>query len=233
MLLFFLSIFLCSCTRSYNTSVSVGYVSKINHEFKTYSINNIEAIAVKNNTYKINDKDFEKYDTQMKGLNDYFAQSHVYDFRNDQKLFDNNICYIFSNNDSYFSLGKNKDNYYSIIELKGMICTYDIINDSVKIFEFAVPPLLHNIDYIVQGEELISSNDISIETEYTWEYLKEFYSRLSYTEIIEDEKRIIVNAYTIMANIEMDEGSETIQTLCINYKIIENRKYLMVRYKEN
>lgn len=204
-----------ACENDGKVMFLIYYKSKSYIEVKKFSVGMVVVEDRKDSSYLIKDDYLDDFHKQLISLKDFVEKSKVKDYRTTKFLFNKEDAHVFCNGDSYFSLGKNSDGYYYIQELIGyVVYTIGTTGNGYQ-KEFTVPPDLYNVRYSTQNvaEELDIIFGETIPISYDWEYLKNFYSRLGYTQINEEQKRITINCYTVITDSQLKFGSEKIETI--------------------
>jgi hypothetical protein len=170
------------------------------------------------NKYKLKNNFVEDSNKMIITSEYYRFDDKVKDYKSNKYLFNKKQAYILTNEDSYFAIGADENDYYYIKELTGYIVYSDLQTGNGYQKEFTVPPYLNNVRYIMQNldsQQLQISIGERVNIPYDWEYLKNFYSQLNYAEINEGTKTITINCYTVTTNMQLNLGIESIDTIDI------------------
>src|SRR5690554_6785293 len=208
------SIFLISaCDKAQNTFVRIDYVSKIDGYQNVFTISQIKAVDKVNESVKINKKNLDEFNKHIKNSEFYYGSDKVYNYKNEDFLYQGNECYILTNGDCFFAMGQNSQGYYKLSELKATFYFHDQNLNRYVFKSFCIVPYLNGYiynalpPYINQGQN--PESDILLMIPYEWNYIKLFYSRLEYAQIDDSNKKITINAYAGATDTDFNELTPT------------------------
>lgn len=103
------------------------------------------------NKYKLKNNFVEDSNKMIITSEYYRFDDKVKDYKSNKYLFNKKQAYILTNEDSYFAIGADENDYYYIKELTGYIVYSDLQTGNGYQKEFTVPPYLNNVRYIMQN----------------------------------------------------------------------------------
>lgn len=217
--LFVLAVFVMSiimfsaCNNHNNTQFCIFYRSKTYLTAEKFCVGIIRYDEQIDAKYKLKDEFVDDFHNIMVTSKFYSFKDKVRDYRTGNHLFDDKEAYIFTNSDSYFAVGSDNEEYYHIHELVGYVVYSDLKSGKAYQKEFTVPPYLNNVRYSIQNadnDDLQIIMDEKVTIPYEWEYLENFYSKLDYSVIDKQQKKIIINCYSVTTDMQLNHGTESI-----------------------
>ncbi len=226
-LLFFIiviSLILCSCNDGYSSVLSIKYKSKSHLATRKFSLGIVKYESIDGTRYKIKDDYLIDFEAQLLSSKHFFTKDTIIDYRTKKHIFNGEESYIFTNADSYFAVGQDNEDYFYMKELLGVADYIDLLNNITYTHEFAVPPYLNNVRYLIQtadSEDFRILMGQTVSVPYDWAYLKSFYSRLSYTKINDTSKTITINCRVLITDMINKRGTEDLDKIDLVYSFDE------------